>query len=59
MDEHGSGSSGFETIEDYGDEKGDSSDDDEMIEDSNDKGKSKDKPADDGFEEVVEKKRRR
>ena len=58
MDEHGSGSSGFETIEDFQSVDGNSSDEDQDMDDSSSKDKGKSNNTD-GFEEVVEKKRRR
>lgn len=60
MDEHGSGESGFETIEDYGSVMDEGSDEDMDDDEDKPKGKGNSKPVDEfGFEEVVEKKKRR
>ena len=59
MDEHGS-SSGFETVEDYGSVIDEGSDEDMDDDEDKPKGKGKGKVVDDdGFEEVVDKKKRR
>ena len=60
MDEIGSDGSGFETVEDYGSVIDEGSDEDMDDDQEKPKGKGNSKPVDDdGFEEVVDKKKRR
>ena len=60
MDEIGSDGSGFETVEDYGSVIDEGSDEDMDDDEEKPKGKGNSKPVDDdGFEEVVDKKKRR
>ena len=60
MDEIGSDGSGFETVEDYGSVIDEGSDEEMDDDEEKPKGKGNSKPVDDdGFEEVIDKKKRR